>query len=320
MHKTVSFILFLFVGIYGARAQKIDHLASFRDIKGERYFRFNYDNDYFAATDENYTQGYSLEVVAPFLKVNPANKLFFKPTETENRYGLAVEHIGFTPNRFELPEIQEGDRPFAAAIVLRSFLIATNLESRQRFYSALSVGLIGPGAFGKEMQTAIHEATGNKIPLGWDNQVKNDLVVQYEVGVEKQMLRYTDIFSLQVNATARLGTLFTNASAGVNSTLGIINNAFTSAQKRNGFRLYTYAAPRLSFIGYDATLQGGLINQSSPYTIAASEVERLTAQMDYGVVLKTKTLYFEYTRSVITREFTTGDSYKWGGVRVGFTW
>ena len=99
---------------------KIDNLVSFRDIDSPRYFRFNYDNDCFAASDENYTHGYSLEFVSPFFEMNPINTILIKPDGFNLRYGLAIEHIGFTPNKYDLPEIQFGDRPFAAAIMLRS--------------------------------------------------------------------------------------------------------------------------------------------------------------------------------------------------------
>jgi lipid A 3-O-deacylase len=295
-------------------SQKIDNLVSFRDIKSTNYFRFNYDNDYFASSDKNYTQGYSFELVSPFFKTNPFNHLFFKLKGVEIRHGLAVEHIGYTPSRYELPDIQFGDRPFAAAIMLKSFIIATNHLKNSRFTSSFNLGIIGPGAFGKELQVGIHKATGNKIPLGWQNQIKNDVVINYEIGYEKQLVRYRDWFSLQANMNAKVGTLFTNGSFGVNTTFGIINSPFSSTQERNGFIMYGYSQPVLSVIGYDATLQGGVLNRQSPYIISPGNVERFTGQVNYGLVLKTKTLYFEYSQSIITKEFESGDSYKWGGV------
>jgi len=319
MMKSLVLGLLFTLSIQVINAQKIDNLSSFRDIKSDRYFRFNYDNDYFAASDENYTQGYNLEFVAPYFKSNPANFLFYKPQAVALRYGLAVEHIGFTPDDYELPEIQEGDRPFAAAIMLRSFIVGVDEKHKSRYSSALSVGIIGPGAFGEEMQEGIHRATGNKIPLGWRNQIKNDIVLNYEVGYEKQLIRYRDLFSLQALTTARVGTLFTNASLGVSSTVGVINSPFTNTANRNGFKLYGYVQPTINFIGYDATLQGGVFNDKSPYTISSSAVERVTGQFNYGLILKTKTLYFEYSRFVSTREIATGDSFKWGGIKVGFT-
>lgn len=299
-------------------AQKIDNMASFRDIKSTSYFRFHYDNDYFTSTDKDYTQGYNFELTSPRLAKNPINHLFITPKNSEFKYGLSLEHIGFTPNNIASDQIQYGDRPFAAAIMLKSFSIATDTIRKTRIISSLNLGIIGPGAFGGDMQTAIHQATGNTIPKGWYNQIKNDAVVNYELTYEKQLLRFHDFFTIQTTATARLGTLFTNASAGLNATLGIINSPFTSVKNKKKFQLYLYTQPLVNVIGYDATLQGGLFNHKSLYTISNSDIERFTAQNNYGIVLQYRWLYLEYTRTLLTREFSYGNSFKWGGIRIGF--
>jgi lipid A 3-O-deacylase len=93
----------------------------------------------------------AFELVLPVFEKNPTNHLFFIPKGTTTKYGLAIEHIGYTPNHYELPYIQFGDRPFAAAIMLKSFVIATDTIHKSRLTSSLSLGLIGPGTFGKEM-------------------------------------------------------------------------------------------------------------------------------------------------------------------------
>jgi hypothetical protein len=318
--KTILYPLLLILFLPSITlAQKIDNLASFRDINSDSYFRYNYDNDYFSGTDENYTQGYSLELVAPFLRKNPLNKLFYTPKTIETKFGVAIEHIGYTPPTIGSPEIQFGERPFAAAIMLKSFAVATDTLAKSRVLSSLNLGLIGPGAFGKEMQVGIHKITGNTIPQGWKNQIKNDVVINYEISYEKQLLRAGDFFSLQSNSTARVGTLFTNASVGFNTTLGLINSPFSSIRDQRKFQFYGYSQILGNAIGYDATLQGGLFNRTSPYILASEEIERFTGQFNYGLVLKTRALYFEYSRAVLTREFESGDATKWGGIRIGFT-
>ncbi|MGB6153476.1 MAG: lipid A deacylase LpxR family protein [Pricia sp.] len=298
-------------------AQQIDHLASFRDIKSDSYFRFNYDNDFFAATDKDYTQGYNFELVALILAKNPLNVLFLAPKGTISKHGLSVQHIGFTPEQYQLPEIQFGDRPFAAAIMLKPFLVATDTVKKSRTTSSLSLGIMGPSAFGREMQTGIHRLIDDKLPLGWRNQIKNDMVLNYSLGYEKRLWAYNQMLSLQGRANVQLGTLFTNVSAGLNSTVGLIDSPFTT--EKTGFRIYLYAQPTFKLVGFDATLQGGLFNRDSPYTISAAAVERFTAQFDFGLIFKTRTLYFEYTRTLITREFETGRASAWGGVNIGFT-
>jgi len=313
----IHFILLLFLPI-ALFAQKIDNMASFRDIKSDRYFRFSYDNDYFSSTDQNYTQDYNFELVLPILKKNPLNHIFLK-VGNKVKYGLSVEHIGYTPSNIKSSLVQFGDRPFAAAIMLKSFSIATDTLRNTRFISSFNIGIMGPGAFGKEMQVAIHEATGNTIPQGWQNQIRNDAVLNYELSHERQLFRYRNLLALQSNTTLRLGTLFTNASVGFNAVFGIINTPFTPVKKSKKFALYAYSQPVLNVIGYDATLQGGLFNNASPYTIASGEIERFTGQHNYGIILQTRTLYFEYSRVTITREFTDGHAAKWGGIKVGFT-
>ncbi|NEN25551.1 lipid A deacylase LpxR family protein [Cryomorpha ignava] len=318
MIRSILLIL-LIAGFWkSSSAQKIDHLSSYSDIQSSNYFRFNYDNDLFAGTDQNYTQGFSFELVAPFLDANPVNHLFYRPNDFEIRYGIFVEHIAYTPANFELPEIQIGDRPFAAAIYLKSFMIATDRENARRLTSSVSVGMIGPAAFGDAMQTTIHKITGSKMPLGWRNQVKNDLVLTYEMGFEQQVIRLKDLFSLQAQANVAIGTLFTGAAVGMNMTFGILNSPFKPATNNQGFKLYAYAASIVNVIGYDATLQGGLLNDNNPYTIAAKDVERVTGQFNYGIVLQIKKVYLEYSRTALTKEFATGNSAKWGGIKLGF--
>lgn len=319
MIKTILVFILSVGWIQISNAQKIDNLVSFRDIKSYSYFRLNYDNDFFAASDKNYTQGYNLELVSPAFKKNPVNYLFYRPKDTETRYGLALEHIGFTPSSYELSTIQFGDRPFASAIMLKSFITATNQLAHVRFTSSFSFGMIGPAAFGAEMQTVIHEATGNKIPLGWRNQIKNDIVLNYELGYEKQLFRFRDLFSIHATSTIKAGTLFTNGSVGANTVFGIINSPYEPTTKRNGFKLYAFAQPVVHAIVYDATLQGGLFNKKSPYVVVKENIERITGQFNFGIILKTKTLYFEYVRSIITKEITTGSNAKWGGIKIGFT-
>lgn len=318
MKHSLSLIAVLFLLPIYTFAQKIDAFSSYHKINDTSYFRFHYDNDYFTSSDQNYTQGYSFEIVLDALKKNPINALLLNDSNATQQFGLSIDHIGFTPNNIESPDIQFGDRPFASAIMLKSFKINTNAERKYRLISALRLGIIGPGAFGKEMQVGIHEATGNTIPQGWQNQIKNDAVVNYEVIYQKELLAIPRYFSLQYEASANLGTLNTNASAGVVTMAGLFNNPFSNSEKRI-FQIYIYSKPQVNFIGYDATLQGGLLNRKSPHTISTSNLERVVGQHHFGLVVQTRTLYFEYTTTDITKEFSTGTSASWGGIKIGFT-
>lgn len=312
-----SLLVLSLIGSF-AFAQKIDNMASFREIKGDNYFRINYDNDYFATTDENYTQGYSFELVSPFLAKNPVNRILLKHKLGEVRAGLSFEHIGFTPNQYEKLPIQVGDRPFAAVAMLKSFSISLDTADKSRISSNLSVGIMGPAAKGRQIQTGIHKLTGDRVPYGWTNQIENHLMLNYGVDYEKEVFRHKNAFALYGNASARLGTIFTNASVGVTTTFGIINSPYSSQFKSNKFQLFGYIQPLVTAVAYDATLQGGLLGDNSIYTIPASDVNRLTGQVNYGIVLQTKSIYLEYSRANISKEIKTLVPAGWGGIKIGW--
>lgn len=313
------FFLFLFVFMsLWTTAQKIDNMASYRELQSERYFRVNYDNDFFGAQDENYTQGYSFELVTPALVKNPINKIFLNLNGDKRRVGIVFKHIGFTPNQYEKLDIQVGDRPFAAAAMLKSFSISTNSETKQRFASHFSFGIMGPVAQGKEIQAGIHRLTGDRVPYGWIHQIENHFVLNYGVDYEKELVRVDDNFALYGNASGKIGTLFTNATLGFNTTFGLINNPYKTSNTNKTFQLYGYIQPLVSAVGYDATLQGGLIGDNSIYTIPASDVNRVVGQVNYGIVLQTKSLYLEYSRSNISKEIKTLFPAAYGGIKIGF--
>lgn len=313
--KLCFFLLFAFSG-KDSKSQKITNIPSYRNFSNDTYFRLNFDNDFFAHSDDNYTQGVSLEFVAPLFKKNPVNCLFFN-SEKIAHYGIAIEHVSFTPDVISKKEIQYGFRPFAAALYLKFFKTEENKTNRSRIYSSLTAGVIGPIAYGKEGQSYIHEVTDNWVPYGWRNQISNDVLINYEIKHEKRLLDLGNLFYLNTDAGLRLGSMYTDVSAGITGVLGLFNSSLNDHSRKNKFQLYLYNNPRIYLVGYDATLQGGLFS-NSVYVIEADDIKRIKAQMDYGIVLMNKFFYLEYTYSLITREYKTGATQKWGGFRVGF--
>jgi hypothetical protein len=314
LYNTVVFLLFsVFL-----HAQKIDNTASFRDMQSNRYFRINYENDFFTASDRYYTQGYQLELVIPWLRKNPVNHLLLRLNNSEQKYGLLFENLGYIPTSIKEAGIQYGDRPYAATMALKSFIVSTDTLHKSRLSSSLVVGMTGPVALGNEIQTGIHRWIGDEIPQGWHNQIRNDVVLDYELAYEKQLYRFHTIATVNLDTKAHLGTFNTFASAGINAALGILNSPFSSIKNKKKFTAYVFTQPRIKVIGYDASLQGGLFTKS-PYTISSSGTERFVIENNYGIIIQFRTLYFEYFRNDITEEFKTGRSHKWGGFKIGFT-
>ena len=302
---------------YSASAQRISNTAIYRNVSSNRYFRIHYENDYFSTTDIYYTQGINLEYVNPTIGNFFTSKLLVRSASKEVKFGIALEHEGFTPTSILHPEILVGDRPFASCLFLKTFSITNDSVHHARISSSLSAGAIGPIAHGKEMQETIHRWINDDQPQGWENQIQNDLILNYELEYERRLFESPDYFSLLGKVGARAGTLNTKAFTGVILMAGLFDDPFTnfSKQKRKN-QVYFYAEPLVNMVVYDATLQGGLFNKSSPYTISSNEITRLVFQGNVGIVFKIKALQLEYFQSYLSKEFKTGGTHLWGGIRI----
>jgi lipid A 3-O-deacylase len=315
----------LLVFVFGANflihasAQRIDNNSVFKTMSSDHYFRIHYDNDYFTRTDLYYTQGIELELVSPLLKDLPLYWFLIRPRQSEIKYGICIDHVAYTPTSTSTNQIQYGDRPFAACLSLKIFAMATDCFREQRISTGLIAGIIGPGAGGKEMQTDIHRWLSNPLPMGWQNQIQNDLILNYQLNYEKEFLNCGNVFLLNGASEIRTGTLNDKISGGVNFMLGEFSDPYRSTKKKKKFSYYLYGQPMASLIGYDASLEGGVFDHKSPYTIAPAGISRATFQADYGIVVCLSTLYLEYCQSYLTREFDSGHYHRWGGIRIGLT-
>ncbi|TDE12948.1 lipid A deacylase LpxR family protein [Dyadobacter psychrotolerans] len=319
MYKTPILIFFLLLPTFPSFAQRSDNTASFRNVTGDKYFRIHYDNDFFTKTDYYYTQGYSLEMVHPFLSKNPVSKILLQLKNSRSKSGLAFEHYGFTPTSIKSNDILKADRPFAGVIMLKSFSISVDTIRRQRLASTLSLGMIGPAAFAGRMQATIHRWTEDPQPLGWQYQIRNNPVINYELAHEKELVNVPDILSVNTNVQARLGTLSDKVMAGLSLTLGRFDSSFGKREKnhKRNFRIYVYSQPMAGLVGYDASLQGGFLSRKSPYTVKSTDINRITFQNNFGVVVNVWKIYAEYYQIYLSKEFKTGRDHQWGGVKFG---
>lgn len=315
LYRLYSFVAIMLLAS-AANGQAINNTLSYKNTNSNKYFRLNYENDFFSGTDLYYTQGIHLEVVSPGVKQFPITRSLPHPKYHYSRYGIALEHNGYTPSSISSDAILYGDRPFVACLFLKTFRISVDTIRRQRFSSSVSTGLMGQGAGGKEMQEGIHKWTHSITPHGWSNQVCNDVILNYQVDYEKQLLYRNKTFSMDIHGMARAGTLSTKASLGTTIMFGYFDNPFGShIAKATNFRIYAYEHPEISAIGYDATLQGGLLNNTSPYTISADNISRAVFQNRFGFVVIYRKLYLEYFQAMHSADFKTGNYHVWGGIQ-----
>jgi lipid A 3-O-deacylase len=288
-------------------------------MNSDQYFRFHYENDFFTSTDYYYSQGINVEIGLPGLKKNPLNVLLPKLKYSNKTHGLAMEHSVFTPLSIRKLDISYKDRPFAAYFILKSFLITTDTLHQQRLGSTISIGILGPSAFGGGMQRNIHKWLDNIEPLGWEHQINNEAIVNYELSFEKQLYRLKDNFLLNSIVVIQTGTLMSNVQAGGTIMIGKFNSPFSSfdQEQERKHQVYFYAQPFLKLVGHNVTLNGGWFNRTSPYTITSRDIERIVFLSNFGIVFRFHKTYFEYSQSVLSKEFGNGKSHRYGGIMIG---
>jgi lipid A 3-O-deacylase len=311
-HRVYILFLMLFSSVPGKVSAENDSVG----IKRENYFRYNYDNDFFSATDRYYTQGVRLELILNSFVHNPLSKGMFRLKGAANYYGIGFERDGFTPRSIRHDSVYYGERPYACVNFLSSFIISTDQEHQQSLFSQIDLGMIGPFTRGEEEQKYIHKVLNNIQPLGWEYQIANDAVVNYTLRYEKGFFMKKHIEFIGMLGV-RAGTLYDDISMGGTLRIGILNSYFSSPgltknSEGKKFQCYVFFRENVKAVGYNATMQGGAFNKSSFYTLRVGEINRVVGTAYAGIVIAYKRVSLEYTKAYITPEFEKGLSHGWG--------
>jgi len=299
-------------------------------LSHDRSLKISFDNDIFDNTDRYYTNGVRFDFISPFLKQSPLASLMVPYWgQGINYYGIWIGQNMYTPSVTKIGGIHYGDRPYSATLALGTFKISNDAGKKFRQTSELDLGIIGPSAFGDFVQKTVHSnLPTNSEPLGWEYQIQNDLILNYNLTYEKGLISSRWV-ELNANATGALGTLYTNMGAGFQFRAGLINPYFgsygssnTEAKKTKGyskFQVYLFTTSLGRLVGYDATLEGGLFNKSSIYTLTRKEVSPLTYQGSLGITLAYEGFKIDFEQFLLSPEFHGCAWHKWGhiGLTIG---
>jgi len=297
-------------------------------ISRESSLLIGFDNDILNYTDRFYTNGIRLALTGPFLAGNVLNHLLIPGFgQGRNYYGIEVVQNMYTPSTTKTGGIPYGDRPYSSYLYGGIFKIFTDPAHTFRQSNAIRLGVIGPLSFGAWVQDAFHTSVPtNDKPLGWEYQIANDLVLNWEVQLEKGIVNH-HLFELHLRATGSLGTLYTNMGGGFRIragkmnpyylNLGVVRKKIAREEGLKLFQFYFFATAYGKLIAYDATLQGGIFNHSSVYTIPSGEISRFTAQSTLGFALVWQGIQLDLEQYFLSPEFRSGLWHRW--VHIGLT-
>jgi hypothetical protein len=223
---------FLLTGAPPAHADGGDEAPATGALRDRGAVNFQFENDIFGLLGEDlhYTQGMRLSWLTAEGDVwdwvcAMARSVPFFPDGGRLRATYALGQSLYTPEDIKTPELVVDDRPYAGWLYAATGLVADTGHSLDTV--EFSIGVVGPSAMGKELQTWFHGIIASPIPRGWDNQLHDELTLQlfYE---HKWRERWTpgwlDAIGLSTEVTPHvggaLGNVFIQAATGATARIG----------------------------------------------------------------------------------------------------
>lgn len=280
-------------------ASKCFGQSFYNEINNDNNVYLHYENDLFARTDRYYTQGFQIG----------SNRFIRTECYRKLNYHLELGQSVYTPSTIKSDTIIDSDRPYAATLSakLERIYVVSNGFS---WCLGGELGIIGPNAGGKQMQTGIHKATNNFLPLGWEHQINDGLIADFFCKFEKRLIHVDSSFQLVTGVSGRVGTFRTNG----NLTLKMIfGNQKTSW-------IHGYLQNRLSTIFYDGSLQGTLISSKSEFTLTSNQINHFVYQGEIGLMFQFRRVGLAVNYCFQTKTFMNQFSnfHAWGGVQVTY--
>jgi lipid A 3-O-deacylase len=205
------------------------------------------------------------------------------------------------------------DRPFAAYLYVGSTLNFLYSDESNLKLSA-QIGMIGPSAYGKQVQTWVHKTFGFYPPSGWEYQIDNNAVLNLSAEYNRLLAR-TDGADVSLASYGNLGNGFSGAGIGPLFRLGNFNQLFNSVSTQSSaikktkkaslhqHEIFFYYKPQINYVAYDATIQGGLFTKHDPNSMeVTSDKEPFIFSNQLGVAFSTTRFAFDIAAIFHTKD------------------
>lgn len=292
------------------------------------------DNDVYgqAGQDQGYSAGFAATWVSPTITgddtaclpgvvafIDRATPWLRWGKGTQRNLALSLHHAIYTPADGTRADVIADDRPYAGLLLLG---LAHHVRDQDRLASTrLKLGIVGPSAQGEMAQDALHQLFGRARFRGWDNQLRDEPLLQ--LGHERAWRWRTDDgagglgWDRIVYAGATAGNAITYANAGVELRFGPrLPDDFGSNPMRlagegmapggewraRGWDWHFFASLEARGVAHDITLDGGSAK-------AGHSVDRreFVAELGLGVVLTHGPWRFAGAHYRRSREFVGQD-------------
>jgi hypothetical protein len=277
------------------------------DEKGEieSFIQIRWDNDFVYGTDHYRSNMLFFSIESGFMDHSPLNHILLPYPDIANVWhGLNSSHEFYTPVDIYSEEIQYGDRPYAAVLLFSNSRYAEHTVNTYVIRSSIQMGVMGPLAGGEQMQNSIHRILWTSSPAkGWDKQVQNEFCLMYSAGIEKSIFELGYLL-FEAEVDVQLGIPYTHLKPGFEIRLGKYNDPYrTKGFCRSGWQLYAQAFIWTDLVLYNGTIQGGVLNTSSPYT---TDIENFVPGFNAGLFVSFRQFRLGMLHIRLAPEFVGG--------------
>ncbi|AWN16212.1 lipid A deacylase LpxR family protein [Salinisphaera sp. LB1] len=283
MRRTLRWLLFGLPPLLG-----LSPLALAQRPHGPVTWTFSFQDDKLFLSDNQYTGGGGVSMhsaIASRLSQTHGTPAFGKslarwvlPTGPQLGYreSWTLGQVQDTPTHLGTHRLITNDFPYMGLLGWGNTFIAFN--DRNLYGAELMLGLVGPLAGGKQVQTAIHSIMSTP-PHGWNNQLDNEPVINLYYTFQHKIWRAPH-FDIASSLDAALGNYFTYGQTGLIARIGQLPPGFATlpdplgrgvnydATQTPTDRGYFYAtvAVRGTGVGRSMERQGNLIRNDNPWT------------------------------------------------------
>lgn len=166
------------------------HSPAFAEKRPEEYKTFTIytENDIVAGTDLQYTNGFKLtwssedlshyrenanipEWSYPIIEILP----FINKPGLQKKVSFSIGQNIYTPDDQDRTDLIKDDRPYAGISYVAIGFVSKNTKSMHTM--EITGGIVGPHSYAARTQNAFHSWFGAEKSYGWDNQLKDEPVL-----------------------------------------------------------------------------------------------------------------------------------------------
>ncbi len=228
----------------------------------------------------------------------------------------------FSPTAIVEPDRLEKDQPYSAYLLATNYSVIIYSERKIKLSNEIGLGVMGPIALGEEVQSFVHQIVNSPRPLGWDNQLKNTFLIDYQFRIEKGFGKDWLANHFVPFVGVRIGTLTDRIQIGAMLKVGNkvkylkIGNNLGEMNKK--FIWEWVFGANLQGVFYDAPLEGGLFS-NDVNALDKSEIMSRQYQFRTGVNLYYRNLTIRYMLNFNSSHFDTAEYHRFGGVNIGYS-